>query len=93
MRSRWKFPYIDFTLLVKFLYIKFLNNKIHQKTNLLPLPDFPMLKVWKKSMKILSIFVGLSFLIYNGKKFMPIKISQSMIGTNFGEYVLTKKNW
>jgi small subunit ribosomal protein S19 len=90
MRSVWKFPYIEFNLLVKFLQLKYLlkilRNRMKNKkfTRIL-------IKIWDKSSIILSIFVGFSFLIYNGKKFIPLVILKNMIGYRFGEYILTKK--
>ena len=90
MRSVWKFPYISINILTKFLYVKYIlkKNIIKKKKK-----DFSklLIKVWDKSSIILSIFVGFSFLIYNGKKFMPIRILKNMVGYRFGEYVLTKK--
>ena len=36
-------------------------------------------------------FVGVSFLIYNGKKFIPITISEDMVGHKFGEFAPTRQ--
>ena len=36
-------------------------------------------------------FVGISFLIYNGKKFIPIKISEEMVGHKLGEFSPTRQ--
>ena len=36
-------------------------------------------------------FVGISFLIYNGKKFIPITISEDMVGHKFGEFAPTRQ--
>ena len=36
-------------------------------------------------------FIGISFLIYNGKKFIPIKISEEMIGHKLGEFSPTRQ--
>src|SRR5215472_16417473 len=91
MRSLWKFPYIDYNILVKFLKIKIWNFYIRQKKKRKKKFENPIIKIWKKSSVILSIFVGYSFLIYNGKKFLLIIVKSSMIGHKFGEFILTKK--
>ena len=40
---------------------------------------------------IIPDFVGISFLIYNGKKFIPITISEDMVGHKFGEFAPTRQ--
>ena len=35
-------------------------------------------------------FVGVSFLIYNGKKFIPITVSEDMVGHKLGEFAPTR---
>ena len=46
------------------------------------------IKTWWKS-TIIPDFIGLSFLIYNGKKFIPLTISEDMVGHKFGEFAPT----
>lgn len=86
MRSRWKFVFVDLDLVVKCLQIKFYL----ELTNVVKSDAF-LIKIWKKSSVILSTFVGYKFLVYNGKKFWPITVTDKMIGYKFGEFVLTKK--
>ena len=45
----------------------------------------------KNNPTILPDFVGISFLIYNGKKFIPITISEDMVGHKFGEFAPTRQ--
>jgi len=40
--------------------------------------------------KNLPDFVGVSFLIYNGKKFIPITVSEDMVGHKMGEFAPTR---
>ncbi len=40
---------------------------------------------------VLPHFVGKNFLIYNGKIFVPLKVSEEMIGHKFGEFATTRK--
>ena len=40
---------------------------------------------------IIPDFVGFSFLIYNGKKFIPLTVSEDMVGHKFGEFAPTRQ--
>ena len=44
------------------------------------------IKTWSRKSTIIPDFVGVSFLIYNGKKFIPITVSEDMVGHKFGEF-------
>lgn len=48
-------------------------------------------KVWSRRSTILPQFVGKSFLVHNGKVFIPLKVSEDMIGHKFGEFATTRK--
>lgn len=48
-------------------------------------------KVWSRRSIILPKFLGNKFYIYNGKIFIPLKISEEMIGHKFGEFSSTRK--
>ena len=48
-------------------------------------------KVWSRRSVILPKFIGKQFFIYNGKIFIPLKISEEMIGHKFGEFASTRK--
>jgi len=76
-RSVWKGPYVDPSLLKKV-------EKLKGQTNLAPI------KTWARKCTIIPEFVGHSFLIYNGKKFIPIKISDEMVGHKLGEFSPTR---
>ena len=45
---------------------------------------------WSRKSTIIPDFVGVSFLIYNGKKFIPITISEDMVGHKLGEFAPTR---
>ena len=49
------------------------------------------LKTWSRKSTIIPDFVGISFLIYNGKKFIPITVSEDMVGHKFGEFAPTRQ--
>jgi len=44
-----------------------------------------------RNTRILSEFIGVDFSIYNGQNFAILKVSASMVGFTFGDFVFTKK--
>ena len=48
-------------------------------------------KVWCRSFVIPEAFVGLSFQVHNGSKFVLLKITEKIVGYRFGEFVPTRK--
>ena len=76
-RSAWKGPFVDPSLLKKV-------EKLKSQTNPIPI------KTWSRKSTIIPEFIGVSFLIYNGKKFIPIKISEEMVGHKLGEFSPTR---
>ena len=77
-RSVWKGPFVDPNLLKKV-------EKLKNETNAAPI------KTWSRKCTIIPEFVGHSFLIHNGKKFIPIKISEEMVGHKLGEFSPTRQ--
>ena len=57
-----------------------------QKTDPKKIP----IKTWSRKSTIIPEFVGVSFLIYNGKKFIPLTISEDMVGHKIGEFAPTR---
>ncbi len=72
-RAVWKGPFVEESLMKKVDKYKTDPKKIPIKT-------------WSRKSTILPDFVGVSFLIYNGKKFVPITISEDMVGHKLGEF-------
>ena len=77
-RSVWKGPFVEESLIKKVEKIK--ND-----------PNRKPIKTWSRKSTILPDFVGVSFLIYNGKKFIPITISEDTVGHKFGEFAPTRQ--
>jgi len=77
-RAIWKGPFVDPSLIKKI-------EKLKTQTNHTPI------KTWSRKSTIIPEFVGFSFLIYNGKKFIPIKISEEMVGHKLGEFAPTRQ--
>ena len=77
-RAVWKGPFVEESLIKKV-------EKQKSETNRKPI------KTWSRKSTIIPDFVGVSFLIYNGKKFIPITVSEDMVGHKFGEFVPTRQ--
>ena len=77
-RAVWKGPFVEESLIKKV-------EKQKSETNRKPI------KTWSRKSTIIPDFVGVSFLIYNGKKFIPITISEDMVGHKFGEFAPTRQ--
>ena len=77
-RSIWKGPFVDPSLIKQV-------DKLKGQTNKTPI------KTWSRKSTIIPEFVGHSFLIHNGKKFIPIKISNEMVGHKLGEFSPTRQ--
>ena len=76
-RSVWKGPYIHPSLLKK---VELANEKNDRKP----------IKTWSRSSTILPQMVGLTFAVHNGNKFVPVLVSEEMIGHKLGEFAPTR---
>ncbi len=76
-RSVWKGPFIDGYLLKKAEDARASGRKT-------------VIKIWSRRSTILPQFVGLTFGVYNGQKFIPVNVTEDMIGHKFGEFSPTR---
>jgi small subunit ribosomal protein S19 len=76
-RSLKKGPYIDETLMAR---VENLNRGRQKK----------VLKTWSRRSIIAPEFVGHTFAVHNGKKFIPVYITENMVGHRLGEFALTR---
>jgi small subunit ribosomal protein S19 len=49
-----------------------------------------VIKTWSRRSTILPQFVGLTFGVYNGRKFIPVMVTENMVGHKFGEFSPTR---
>ena len=70
-RSIWKGPFVEGYVLKK--AEKARNSGKNE-----------VIKIWSRKSTILPQFVGLTFGVYNGKKHIPVMVSEEMIGQKFG---------
>ena len=76
-RSTWKGPFVDGYLLKK------AEKSRDSKRN-------EIIKIWSRRSTILPQFVGLTFGVYNGHKFLPVLVTENMVGHKFGEFSPTR---
>jgi small subunit ribosomal protein S19 len=76
-RSAWKGPFIDGHLLKKV-------DEIRQSGKNTPI------KTWSRRSTILPQMVGLTLAVHNGNKFIPVLVTDNMIGHKVGEFAPTR---
>ncbi|UIP08064.1 30S ribosomal protein S19 [Erythrobacter sp. SDW2] len=76
-RSVWKGPFVELSLLKK-------AETAQESGGRAPI------KTWSRRSTILPQFVGLTFNVYNGHKFIPVSVSEEMVGHKLGEFAPTR---
>lgn len=76
-RSVWKGPFVDGYLLKKAEVVR--NSGRNE-----------VIRTWSRRSTILPQFVGLTFGVHNGRKFLPVFITENMIGHKLGEFSPTR---
>ncbi len=76
-RSVWKGPFVDGYLLKKAEKSRASGRN-------------EIIKIWARRSTILPQFVGLTFGVYNGQKFLPVLVTENMVGHKFGEFSPTR---
>lgn len=76
-RSLWKGPFVEKSLL----------KKVEEARNA---GKNTVIKTWSRRSTILPNMIGLTFGVHNGKKFIPVVVSDQMIGHKLGEFAPTR---
>ncbi len=76
-RSVWKGPFVDGYLLKK-------AEKVREGGR------NEVIKTWSRRSTIMPQFIGLTFGVYNGRKHIPVNVSEDMVGQKFGEFAPTR---
>ncbi|MDR2893429.1 MAG: 30S ribosomal protein S19 [Deltaproteobacteria bacterium] len=76
-RSLKKGPFVDVSLM----------KKVETAT---ANSDRRVIKTWSRRSTVLPEMVGLTFAVHNGKKFIPVFVTENMVGHKFGEFALTR---
>ena len=76
-RSIWKGPFVEGYVLKK-------AEKVRESGK------NEVIKIWSRKSTILPQFVGLTFGVYNGQKFVPVTVNEQMVGHKLGEFSPTR---
>ena len=77
-RSLKKGPFIDESLAKKVEKVNASEKK-------------EVIKTWSRRSTIYPNFIGLTFAVHNGKDFIPVYVTEDMVGHKLGEFALTRK--
>lgn len=77
-RSLKKGPFVDASLMKKVQAAKTSTKK-------------EVIKTWSRRSTIYPDFIGLTFAVHNGKDFIPVYVTEDMVGHKLGEFALTRK--
>ena len=76
-RSLKKGPYVDEKLFERVEEL----NRIRQKK---------VLKTWSRRSTVMPEFIGHTLAVHNGRKFIPVYVTENMVGHRLGEFALTR---
>ena len=76
-RSVWKGPFVDGYLLKKAEAVHASGRK-------------DVIKTWSRRSTVLPQFVGLTFGVHNGRKHVPVLVTENMVGHKLGEFAPTR---
>ncbi len=76
-RSTWKGPFVDGYLLKKAEVARASSRN-------------EIIRTWSRRSTIMPQFVGLTVGVYNGRKFLPVLVTENMVGHKFGEFAPTR---
>ena len=77
-RSLKKGPFVDKSLMKK---VEKLNESGQKE----------VIKTWSRRSTIFPEFIGHTFGVHNGKEFIPVYVTEDMVGHKLGEFALTRK--
>ena len=76
-RSIWKGPFVDGYLLKKAEVARASGRN-------------DVIRTWSRRSTVLPQFVGITFGVHNGHKFIPVLVTENMVGHKFGEFAPTR---
>ena len=76
-RSVKKGPFIDTHLMAKVVEMQRIKSK-------------KLIKTWSRRSTIIPEMVGLTFSVHNGRKFLPVFVTENMVGHKLGEFSPTR---
>tara|TARA_Y100000741_G_scaffold320964_1_gene269816 strand:- start:182 stop:454 length:273 start_codon:yes stop_codon:yes gene_type:complete len=69
----------------------FINSKLEKKVSAMnSASGKKVIKTWSRSSTIAPLFVGHTFAVHNGNKFIPVFVTENMVGHKLGEFAPTR---
>jgi small subunit ribosomal protein S19 len=69
----------------------YVEEKLMQKvTAMLDEGDKKLIKTWSRRSTIVPEFIGMTFAVHNGRKFIPVYVTENMVGHKLGEFAPTR---
>lgn len=78
-RSLKKGPFVDTHLIRKVLALQEEKGKTSK-----------VIKTWSRRSTVVPEMIGLTFAVHNGKKFIPVYVTDNMIGMKLGDFAMTR---
>jgi len=69
----------------------FVDEKLMKKVNvMIESGEKKLIKTWSRRSTIIPEFIGFTFAVHNGKKFIPVYVTENMVGHKLGEFSPTR---
>jgi small subunit ribosomal protein S19 len=68
----------------------FVDDHLSKKVTVQSAGSKSLIKTWSRRSTITPDFIGLSFAVHNGKKFIPVFVTENMVGHKLGEFSPTR---
>jgi len=69
----------------------FVDEKLMKKVKLMiQSGEKKIIKTWSRRSTIFPEFIGYTFAVHNGKKFIPVYVTENMVGHKLGEFAPTR---
>lgn len=69
----------------------FVDEKLMKKVReMVTLGDKKLIKTWSRRSMIIPEFIGYTFAVHNGRKFIPVYVTENMVGHKLGEFAPTR---
>jgi small subunit ribosomal protein S19 len=69
----------------------FVDEKLMKKVKLMvESGEKKLIKTWSRRSTIIPEFIGYTFAVHNGKKFIPVYVTENMVGHKLGEFAPTR---
>lgn len=69
----------------------FVDEKLMKKVRqMIESGEKKIIKTWSRRSTIIPDFIGLTFAVHNGKKFIPVYVTENMVGHKLGEFSPTR---